>query len=158
MTRMNESVQIRRMTGMDIGRVVEIAAGLKLAPRWPLDAYLAALNPVAQPSRVALVAEDPATATVVGFAVASLTIREAELETIAVAESVQRRGIARQLFGKMAEMLRLAGVTVSVLEVRSSNEPARAFYRALGFKEAGRRPRYYANPVEDAVLMTLRFD
>jgi [ribosomal protein S18]-alanine N-acetyltransferase len=158
MTRTNESVQIRRMTGIDIERVVEIAAGLRLAPQWPSDAYLAALDPSAPLRRIALVAEDPSTATVVGFAVASLTIPEAELETIVVAEGVQRRGIARQLFAKMAETLRHAGATVSVLEVRASNEPARAFYLALGFKEEGRRPRYYANPVEDAVFMTLRFN
>lgn len=158
MTRINESVQIRLMTGTDLERVVEIAAGLKLAPQWPLDAYLAALNPAALPSRVALVAEDPASAMVVGFAVASLTVPEAELETIAVAESVQRQGIARLLFGKTAEMLRHAGATTILLEARASNEPACAFYRTLGFKKEGRRSRYYANPVEDAVLMTLRFN
>lgn len=155
---MNESVQVRRMTGTDIERVIEIAAGLKLAPQWPAEAYLTALNPAAEPSRIALVAEDSATAEVVGFVVASLTIPEAELETIAVAEVVHRRGIARQIFGKMAEMLRRVGATVTVLEVRASNEPAQAFYQSLGFREAGRRPRYYANPVEDAVLMILRLD
>jgi [ribosomal protein S18]-alanine N-acetyltransferase len=158
MTRTNESVQIRRMTGIDIERVVEIAAGLRLAPQWPPDAYLAALDPSALLRRIALVAEDPSTAIVIGFAVASLTIPESELETIVVAEGVQRRGIARQVFAKMAETLRHAGATVSVLEVRTSNEPARAFYQSLGFREAGRRPCYYANPVEDAVLMTLRFN
>ena len=49
-----------------------------------------------------------------------------------------------------------AEVTEVLLEVRASNQQATAFYRALGFAESGRRLRYYADPVEDAVLMSLR--
>jgi ribosomal-protein-alanine N-acetyltransferase len=41
------------------------------------------------------------------------------------------------------------------LEVRPSNHAALAFYRAQGFAVTGRRPRYYADPVEDAVLLAL---
>jgi [ribosomal protein S18]-alanine N-acetyltransferase len=158
MTRMNGSVQIRPMTRMDIERVMEIAAGLKQAPLWPLESYLKALDPAAQPRRVAVVAENTETATIVGCAVASLTVPEAELETIAVAAKFQRQGIARQLFGTMVEMLQGMDATVIALEVRASNEPARALYESLGFTNAGLRPRYYANPVEDAVWMTLTFN
>ena len=39
------------------------------------------------------------------------------------------------------------------LEVRPSNAAARTLYRSLGFRETGRRPRYYGD--EDALLMTL---
>jgi len=41
------------------------------------------------------------------------------------------------------------------LEVRASNNPARAFYTRNKFRETGRRPRYYNNPTEDAILYTL---
>ena len=37
-----------------------------------------------------------------------------------------------------------------------SNQAARAFYTSLGFVEEGRRPSYYADPVEDAILMRLQ--
>jgi ribosomal-protein-alanine N-acetyltransferase len=47
-------------------------------------------------------------------------------------------------------------ITEVLLEVRASNSAALAFYRALGFAIAGRRPLYYADPIEDAVLMELR--
>ena len=43
-----------------------------------------------------------------------------------------------------------------VLEVRESNEEARIFTGHLGFVEEGRRPGYYADPVEDAILMKLK--
>jgi ribosomal protein S18 acetylase RimI-like enzyme len=51
--------------------------------------------------------------------------------------------------------LRTAGVREFILEVRASNQRALGFYRSLGWSETGRRPRYYADPEEDAVLMSL---
>jgi ribosomal protein S18 acetylase RimI-like enzyme len=59
------------------------------------------------------------------------------------------------LFAALAAELALAGVTEVILEVRASNFPAVALYGTLGFTETGRRPRYYADPIEDAVLMTV---
>ena len=149
------STRIRRMTAADLDRVMAIAQSLNQAPHWPREAYLAALGGKATPMRIALVAEDEASGTVAGFAVACLTPPEAELETIAVAAGFQRRGLARQLFQALAVALRQERVSVTLLEVRASNIQAQALYRALGFEVAGRRPRYYADPVEDAVLMRL---
>jgi len=40
--------------------------------------------------------------------------------------------------------------------VRASNQNALGFYRSFGFSESGRRSRYYADPEEDAVLMSLK--
>ena len=93
---------------------------------------------------------------VVGFAVASLVAPEAELETMGVASEGQRRGVGARLLQALVEELRAERVTELMLEVRASNCGALAFYRALGFRETGRRPRYYADPEEDAVLMGLR--
>jgi ribosomal-protein-alanine N-acetyltransferase len=93
---------------------------------------------------------------VVGFAVASLLEPQAELETIAVAVEAQRRGVGGQLFAALAEKLCAAQITELQLEARASNAPALGLYRALGFTETGRRPRYYADPVEDAILLALR--
>ena len=56
----------------------------------------------------------------------------------------------------LAEELRLAQVGEVLLEVRASNCPALALYRALGFAETGRRPLYYVDPEEDALLLRLR--
>jgi [ribosomal protein S18]-alanine N-acetyltransferase len=149
-------MRIRPMTLADLDRVIEIAQSLNDAPHWPHSAYLAALDREAGPRRIALVAEAPATSALVGFAVASLLPPQAELETIAVATEHQRRGIARRLFTAMVEELKTAQVNEVLLEVRASNSSALAFYQTLGFVETGRRPSYYADPVEDAVLLELR--
>jgi ribosomal-protein-alanine acetyltransferase len=99
---------------------------------------------------------DPGVRPVVGFAVACVVTQQAELEMIAVAGAAQRQGIAQRLFAALGEELLSTGVTVVALEVRSSNRPALGLYRRLGFQETGLRRRYYADPVEDAVLMSLQ--
>lgn len=146
------------MTAGDIGHVMEIAASLKEAPHWQLAAFVTALDSESEPRRICLVAEVPETGAIAGFAVACLIGPEAELETIAVASAFQRQGLARRLLGVMAAELRKARVTEVMLEVRASNRAALGLYRALGFAETGRRPRYYLDPIEDAVLMALRLE
>jgi ribosomal-protein-alanine N-acetyltransferase len=148
-------LRIRRMIPADLDPVIRLADSLEQAPHWTRSAYLAALNSEAAPPRIALVADAPETTTIHGFAVASLMPPQAELESIAVASEGQRQGIARQIFSALAQELETAQIAELLLEVRASNYPALAFYRAVGFIETGRRPRYYADPIEDAVLMKL---
>lgn len=149
-------VRIRPMTPADLARVMEIAQSLKEAPHWPRSDYETALKPQSAPQRIALVAADAETGSVAGFAVASVVESQAELETIAVASEGQRRGAGRILFASLAGELEIAQVQELFLEVRASNGPALGFYRSLGFSETGRRPRYYVDPVEDALSLTLR--
>jgi ribosomal-protein-alanine N-acetyltransferase len=148
-------LRIRRMTRADLDQVIEIAESLKEAPHWPRTAYLAALEPEAVPLRIALLAEEPVAGVIAGFAVASLRLAQAELESIVVAPAFQRRGVARRLFSALAAELATAHANEIVLETRASNHPALGLYRRLGFVETGRRPRYYRDPVEDAILMRL---
>jgi ribosomal-protein-alanine N-acetyltransferase len=156
------AVRVRRMTPADLDSVIEIAESLKEAPHWPRSAYLAAVGPADARRRIALVAEDAAPSDrpsplrrLVGFAVASLLAPQAELESIAVARVAQRHGLARRLLAELAAELARAEITEILLEARASNSPALGLYRQSGFAETGRRPRYYRDPVEDAVLMRL---
>jgi [ribosomal protein S18]-alanine N-acetyltransferase len=158
MKHLAENVQTRRMTAADVTRVLEIAASLPESPHWPKSAYLDALNPESTRRRIALVASGAGPAgssQVEGFAVASLLPPQAELESIGVAAGSQRRGLGRMLFDALLSELRTAGVLEITLEVRASNHAALAFYRCAGFVQTGTRRAYYADPVEDAVLMRL---
>lgn len=92
-----------------------------------------------------------------GAPVAAALVRvvagEGELLRLAVHPSARRQGHARALVEAILADL-AGGLPYGLhLEVRASNEAARALYRATGFAEVGRRPDYYASPVEDAVLM-----
>lgn len=145
---------IRPMQASDIDRVLEIADSLAQAPRWAREVYEAAIRPGSAPSRVALVAVDPDSASVNGFAVASVVPPEAELETIGISAESQRRGIGRRLIEEISRILAESGVTKVILEVRESNSAARQLYRATGFDQTGRRPSYYIDPKEDALIMS----
>ena len=150
--------RIRPMTPAVLDRVMAIAGSLQDAPHWPLAAYQAALHPQSVPRRIALAAEDAVAGGVVGFAVAIVVGPKADLETIAVAADGQRRGVGAGLLAALVEELKLAQVDEVLLEVRASNGQALAFYRRRGFSQTGRRPRYYADPVEDALLLARRLD
>ena len=147
---------VRRMAAADLDRVLEIAASLKDAPRWTPSAYVLAMNPANTPLRIALVG-GVADGALAGFAVASMVAPQAELETIAVGPAAQRRGLGRLMLDALVAELKPAGICELQLEVRSSNAPALALYRSRGFRDCGRRPRYYADPIEDAALMSLHF-
>jgi ribosomal-protein-alanine N-acetyltransferase len=153
-----DSLHIRPMTAGDLSSVMRIDESLSGAPHWPQAAYVAALNPESIPKRVAMVASEPGGGAVIGFAVASLIPPQSELETIAVAAQSRRRGLASRLFEDLVEELRAAGANEILLEVRCSNEAALGFYRSLGFKQSGRRSGYYADPIEDAIQMSLSLD
>jgi len=143
------------MTASDLDRVMAIAENLPQASRWPQSAWQNAIDPETTPRRIALVAAGPQPGSVHGFAVASFLSPRAELETIAVAPEMQRLGLGEHLFQALATELNAAGADELLLEVRASNRQALAFYRALGFVKTGQRPGYYADPIEDAVLMLL---
>jgi [ribosomal protein S18]-alanine N-acetyltransferase len=145
--------------------VIQIAEILEEAPHWSLDSYAELVNKAPSARRIALVArcQPPAqplafqeAAEVAGFVIARPVPPEAELESIGVAAHWQRRGIGRRLIEALTSELKKTGVETLHLEVRASNGTAMAFYRSLGWIETGRRPRYYADPQEDAVLMELR--
>jgi ribosomal-protein-alanine N-acetyltransferase len=140
------------MMGGDIHRVMAIAASLKEAPRWTRDVYEKALALGGTPERIALVAED-AESKIAGFAVAAAIPPEAELETIAVSMESQGQGIASRLFQELMAELKERQITKVMLEVRESNDAALGLYRSLGFVQTGRRPVYYADPQEDALLL-----
>jgi ribosomal-protein-alanine N-acetyltransferase len=156
---MKSGISIRHMAVADLDRVLAVAETLPQAPHWPRSAWLDAIHsqfePEVTPRRIALVAADSQPGSVLGFAVASLLPPQAELETIAVAPKMQRLGVGERLFQVLAAEVKAAGVGELLLEVRASNRPALAFYRALGFVKTGLRPGYYADPIEDAVLMRL---
>lgn len=147
-------IRVRQMRTEDLDEVLRVANATHHAPEWPRQAYETALDPAGQPRRVALVAEAQSGA-LAGFVVASLVLPQAELETIVTSLAHQRHGVARELFASLKNELRYQGAREVILEVRAGNKAAQGFYRFLGFVEEGRRPGYYADPVEDAILMRL---
>ena len=99
-----------------------------------------------------LVAEQDGAA--VGYVGCQTVLDEGYIANVAVAGPMRRHGLATRLMEMLFAFARRERLGFITLEVRESNAPAIAFYEKTGFGVAGRRRRYYANPTEDAVLMT----
>ncbi len=94
---------------------------------------------------------------VVGWCCARVIDEEAELFKIAVDARKRRLGVATALLCKLEGECKKRGARKFFLEVRASNEPARAFYRKNGFTQLHIRKNYYRNPKDDAVIYKKRF-
>lgn len=90
---------------------------------------------------------------VVGLAAWQLAAGEASLYTLTVAPAARRTGAGSALVRESLDALRAEGAETAFLEVRASNAGAIALYEQAGFVADGRRPRFYQNPTEDAILM-----
>jgi ribosomal-protein-alanine N-acetyltransferase len=180
---MNEhGVIIRPGSIVDLAAVVALERATENAPHWPTINYAAILqsqgtnsqsqgpnSPIATPRRCLFVAQTTvsdaqaaveAHAVIKGFAVGVVPPSghdevTAELESVAVAASARHAGIGRALCAAVLDWTKEEGAASIVLEVRAGSAPAIALYEGLSFVLAGRRPRYYRDPEDDALLMRL---
>lgn len=88
-----------------------------------------------------------------GYIIFWIVADEAHLHNLAVKKEFRRQGLAQGFMGVMKEISRQAGVKARSLEVRESNEEAIKLYQKCGFVVKGRRPLYYTDTHEDALIM-----
>ncbi len=97
-----------------------------------------------------------ADARVDGFLCAASAADEAELQSIAVSEAARGAGIGSELMAAFLAWAAASGIRTAPLEVRERNAGARRFYARWGFAETGRRPRYYRDDGDAALLLSKR--
>lgn len=133
----------------DVSAVHEIER-LSFSTPWPAYAFEQELRG----NRLARYVVARAGERVVGFAGVWLMVDEAHITTFGVHPEWRRQGIGRQLLLNLVDLGETLSARRMTLEVRVSNEPAQALYRSFGFQVVGRRPRYYTDDGEDALVMT----
>lgn len=106
---------------------------------------------------VFFVAEDE-TGRLIGYTGMHVVLGECYMDNLAVDPSFRHKGVGRALLQALIDWAYEHEGVFLTLEVRPSNEIARHLYTAMGLREVGRRPRYYTDPTEDALLMTVSFD
>lgn len=141
---------VRPMAAPDLEAAGGIADASPEAAAWSRAALEALLREPATGS--VWVAEHEG--EVVGFILFRVVDKEAELLNLAVHPQWRRRRVASRLMEQVLEQVIRLGAERIFLEVRESNGAALRLYRRYGFVESGRRPGYYANPSEDAVLLS----
>ena len=155
-------VRVRVATEGDLGAIVAMERVTPEAPHWSVEVYRAALareDGSGERVRRVLVAEGEGS-EVVGFVVGQVLRlasgeAEGEVESVAVMAEARRRGVGGAMCRELLGWFRAEGVREVGLEVRAGSVGAIALYEALGFVRGGVRRGYYADPVEDAVLMRL---
>lgn len=94
---------------------------------------------------------------IIGYAILSYVVGEAELLNICIAKGAQGRGHAKVLLQHVIDHATKKDNQDMYLEVRKTNAPAIYIYEQAGFNEIGLRKNYYATKAgkEDAILMAL---
>lgn len=123
---------------------------------WPKRAYEYELNENPH-SRlwVAEVTYPDGSKRVAGMIVLWLIIDVAHIATLAVHPDLRGQGIAKYLLATAIRAGIQNGASEATLEVRAGNKIAQKLYRLFCFKVVGRRPHYYQDNKEDAVIMTV---
>lgn len=147
-------LSIRSAASADLPAMMLLEKHAATAAHWTAQQY-EALFRRHSPERRALIIEDES--GLQGFVIARVVDREWEIENIAVAGPARRRGLGTRLLGELLDQARGRGADAVFLEVRESNRAARALYEKWAFLESGRRPGYYNDPEEDALLYRLGF-
>lgn len=101
------------------------------------------------------VAKDVVTHDISGFICFWIIWDEMHILNIAVRKRLQGKGIGSLLISEALNYAAQKHVKWVRLEVRASNQRAIALYKKFGFKKVGRRPRYYFDTGEDAIIMEL---
>lgn len=94
---------------------------------------------------------------VVGYAGMHLMSGEGYIDNIAVKPSYQRQKIGSALLERLILTASRENAEFISLEVRKSNDAAKALYEKFGFVSVGTRKNFYDMPTEDAVIMTKTF-
>ena len=94
---------------------------------------------------------------IAGYCVVAIAVGEAHLLNMSVAAPWQRRGVGREVLGFVVRLAHESGAARILLEVRPSNEAARALYTAAGFTAIATRRDYYpaGGGREDAIVLQL---
>ena len=89
----------------------------------------------------------------VGYAGMWQVLDECYITNIAVHPEFRKSGVGSMLMEELLKEARRRGITAVTLEVRKSNETAKALYRKYGFEPGGTRKAYYSDNNEDAIIM-----
>ena len=138
-------IEIRRLVFADLPSVIAIERRAFPTP-WSLAMFVLELS---KPEGICLAARR--NDQMVGYIICSRFDQVWHIMNVSVDPELQRRGIATSMIDEVLGRVGREGQIT--LEVRPTNSGAIALYEKFGFLAAGRRPRYYQDNGEDALIM-----
>jgi ribosomal-protein-alanine N-acetyltransferase len=149
------TLEIREMKAEDLNEIMAIEKRSFPTP-WSLNMFKKELRVGIARNLVALAGRQDKK-QIVGYINFWIFSGESHLNNIAVKNEFRGKGIASRLMKAMIERSCEEGVLRGTLEVREKNRAAIALYVRYGYVVKGRRPNYYYDSKEDAVIMWREF-
>jgi [ribosomal protein S18]-alanine N-acetyltransferase len=118
---------------------------------WRIEAFKNECN---NPMGSYWVLMDEANQQLLGYVGGWQVMEEAHITTVAIHPQARGANLGELLFTHLLGHFKANNVNCLMLEVRVTNFSAQNLYYKYGFKLAGRRPRYYQDNDEDALLLT----
>ena len=140
-------IEVRSMRWWDIDVVDALEQALFPQDPWSIDQWWREL---AQLHNHYFVVES--SGELCGYAGLSISGGDADIQTIAISDSFQRKGIGQKLLDQLIDLSRDLGVTYIFLEVRSDNTSALSMYSSFGFVEISKRAKYYPDGTDAVIL------
>ena len=109
------------------------------------------------PKRICIGVIDNKQQKLLGFCCAWILIDELHITAIAVHPIHQRKGIGKFLILDLIKRSNSLTTNHLHLEVKETNEPAKAFYKSMGFQTVGNRSHFYKDG-SDAILLTKKLN
>ena len=140
-------IQIRGMVLEDVSQVLKLERAIFPDP-WSAAAFK---EQITARGWGAIVAE--CEGRIIGYACYYIVSGESHLTNIGVDPKYRRKSVAKRLLENILRVVTDSNCEYIFLEVRPSNHGAVAFYERFHFDLLYRRPNYYREPVEDALVM-----
>ena len=105
------------------------------------------------PKRICLGIEDPETKKLLGLCSAWLIIDQLYITSIAIHPMHQRKGLGKFLLSYLIKRSSSLQTNQIHLEVKDTNDQAKAFYKSMGFKTVGNRSNFYKDGSDALILI-----
>jgi len=141
-------LKTRKMTIDDVDRVFEIE-GQSFKTPWSKAAFHNEMMENTLAEYIVLLDDD----FIIGYGGMWLIVDEIHITNIAIAIEYRGKGYSKVLIRALIEFGLERPFNHMTLEVRESNYIAIALYEQFGFVSVGKRPKYYTDTNEDALVM-----
>ncbi|NBG89375.1 ribosomal protein S18-alanine N-acetyltransferase [Isachenkonia alkalipeptolytica] len=141
-------VVLRQMTLEDVDGVLAIEKASFTTP-WSRGAFIKEVTE----NKLAYYTVAELEGEIAGYAGVWLIVDEGHITNIAVAPKYRGRNLGKKILEKLIQELKNRKILRVTLEVRASNDVAINLYKSYGFIVLGRRPGYYTDNGEDALIM-----
>ncbi|WP_017294980.1 ribosomal protein S18-alanine N-acetyltransferase [Geminocystis herdmanii] len=151
-----EIINIKNLTKKELDQVLELDH-LCFGGLWSLDGYK---REIESPNSCLLVLtiDINNTEKVIGLGCFWSILEEAHLTILAIHPDFQGQGFGKLLLTKLLKEAQNKSLERATLEVGENNIKALSLYEKFGFKEAGRRKKYYKSTGEDALILWKQFE